>query len=263
MSKQQTPEQIEAAAADDVSRADATLAALEQRVLNDDQDVTPAEIETARSARHFAGLRAEAARRKAAKLREQQLADAREKAYAQARAILAEHTDDDVTAAETAAGEAMMRLREAVRARNDVRERARQVLAACPAVQPHNPVHGQRSTPPQFGYGQFMGDPILWVDGQSLPALNEDQVMDRARKHPAQADHDQARREQEQARARLIEQDAALHGADRSAFHQLPATRRKAALDRLGIDWNSHMREREKTHDLEPIQQIRGTQPWH
>ncbi|MEU2993518.1 hypothetical protein ABZ772_24860 [Streptomyces griseoincarnatus] len=263
MSKQPTPEDLEAAAAEDVRRADQTLAALEQRVLDDDPDVTPQEIETARSARHFAGLREQAAKKKAAALRDQLLADARKQAFAEARAILAEHTDDDVAAAEAAAGEAMMRLREAVRARNDARDRARRVLEACPAVQPHNPVHGQRTLYPQFGYGQYMGDPILWLDGESFPVVNEDVVMDRARKHPAQVDHDQAGREQEQARARLIARDAALHGEDRAAFHQLPATRRKAALDRLGIDWNSHMREREKTHDLEPIQQIRGTQPWH
>ncbi|MGV9281640.1 hypothetical protein [Streptomyces sp. NPDC003730] len=86
-----TPAGIEQAAAEDVRRADESLAALEQRVLDDDQDVTPAEIETARSARHFAGLRQKAAQRKAAKLRQQE-ADA--EAQRRLDAFRAEIPDD-------------------------------------------------------------------------------------------------------------------------------------------------------------------------
>ncbi|MFC8265396.1 hypothetical protein ACFUIZ_06695 [Streptomyces cinereoruber] len=244
----ETPEQIEQAAGDDVRRADETLADLERRVLNDDQDVTPAEIETARSARYFAGLRQQAATRKAAKLREQALAAQREEAMQEARAILAAHDDASVDAAARAAGEAMMKLRDAVRARNDARARALLRLQASPVepiyTQPGDPYY--RAAPSGVGYGQTTDSrDILWVDGQSLPHLNEDTILDRARKHPAQVDYEAARAEQEAGAARLLASDTALHREDQAAFEQLPAARRKRVLDALGEDWDEYMRRRE------------------
>jgi hypothetical protein len=246
----QTPEQIIGAADTEVREADAELTRLEQAVI-DDQDVTPDQIEQARAKRRFAGLRRQAAEKKAAKLREERQAAERAAALAEAGRILAETTDDDVTAAEQAAGEAMMRLRAVVRARNDARERARKVLEACPAVESHNPQLVQlRGTPtaaaPQLGYGWRNGAPILWIDGQAVPHLDEDHVMDRARKHPGRVDQEQAGREQEAARARVVEHDAALYREDRVAFEQLPATRRKPALESLGIDWDGYVERREQ-----------------
>ncbi|GHC26981.1 MULTISPECIES: hypothetical protein [Streptomyces rochei group] len=250
---EQTPEQIEQAAADDVRRADEALAALEQRVLDDDQDVTPAEIETARSARHFAGLRQRAAQKKAAKLREQQLAAERERALADARAILAEVTEDDVTAAVQAAGEAMAKLRATVRARNDVQARALARLQASP-VQRVTQQHGHtRGEPlpvyPDLGHGYssgHRGGTFLWLNGRAVGPLDEAVLMDKARSLPADRDAAEQRALQREAAARLIEQDAALYREDRAAFEQLPAYRRKPALDSLGVDWERYCDQREQ-----------------
>ncbi|MEU3093403.1 hypothetical protein ABZ690_00875 [Streptomyces sp. NPDC006967] len=262
MSKQPTPEDLEAAAAEDVRRADTTLATLEQRVLDDDQDVTPAEIETARSARHFADLRQQAAHKKAATLREQQLAAAREQAYAEARAILAGTTQAHVDDALKTAADAMATLRATVRRHNDVRDRAAQVLARCPAVQPTPlPSPGasrQYWTGPAIGYATLPGGPpALWVDHEPLPVLDENRLMDQARKAPADADHQAEQVTQAEAKARRIGEDADLYQQNRPAFEQLPAHRRKHALDRLGVDWAAYMRERESTHEHEPIRHIR------
>ncbi|KDN75235.1 hypothetical protein DF19_25110 [Streptomyces olindensis] len=247
----ETPEQILATADAEITAADRELRDLEARVIADDTEVTPEAIEQARGRRYFAGLRHQAAEKKAAKLRQEQQAAERAAAVAEAQRILSEVTDDDLAAAEAAAGEAMMRLRAVVRARNDAQERARSVLEACAALEPHNPPIGhQRGTPlaaaPQLGYGWRNGSPILWVDGQAMPRLDEDRVMDRARKHPGQADQEQADRQQEAARVRIIERDVALYRADRAAFEQLPAHRRKPALDSLGVDWDAYTEQRER-----------------
>ncbi|MFC8866378.1 hypothetical protein ACFUAC_01650 [Streptomyces sp. NPDC057148] len=250
---EQTPAAIEAAAADDVRRADEALAALEQRVLDDDQDVTPAEIETARSARHFAGLRQQAARKKAAKLRSEQLAAERDQALADARAILGEVTDDDVTAALEAAGEAMAKLRATVRARNDVLARALARLQASPVQRVTRPSSHTRGEPlpvfPDLGHGWTegaRGGAFLWLDGQAAGPLDENAVMDRARKAPAARDTAEQQARQREAKARLTEQDAALYREDRAAFEQLPAHRRKPALDSLGVDWTAYCDQREQ-----------------
>ncbi|MEV5918948.1 hypothetical protein [Streptomyces sp. NRRL F-5527] len=255
MSKQQTPEEIERTAAEDVLRADQTLADLEQRVLDDDPDVTPAEIETARSARHFAGLRLQAAQRKAAALRKQQLAAEREKALAAARQILAQHPRTEVDEALKAAGEAMAVLREKVRAYNDAAGRAYALLQASP-VEPVNPGgirHRGDPLPvyPALGHGQRDGKPILWVDGRNAMGLDERQLLDAARAYPSERDGERAAVEQEAARRRGVERDAALYREDRAAFEQLPAVRRKPALDALGIDWQQHLDERERALKLQ------------
>ncbi|MEU9641510.1 hypothetical protein [Streptomyces sp. NPDC048188] len=242
MSEQPTPAEIEQAAAEDVRRADATLAALEQRVLDDDQDVTPDEIEAARSARHFAGLRQQAAQKKAAKLREQQQAAEREQALADARAILAEVTDNDVTAVADAAGEAMAKLRATVRAHNDGVRRALARLQGSPV--PPTTAPGQ---PLGWGRPPYAPDrPFLWVDGRPTGPLDEGAVMDRARKAPADQDAAEQQARQREAAARRIEQDAALYREDRAAFEQLPAVRRKPALDSLGVDWDTYTTRREE-----------------
>lgn len=248
---EQTPEELEAAAEAEVREADETLAQLERRVLEDDPDVTSEAIEQARAGRHFAGLRAEAARRKAAALREKAQEAARGAAFAEARQILAEATDEDVRAAVEAAGEAMARLRETVRARNACRERALRVLQACPAVERRDPEVGHirgtsRPVYPELGYGLPEGKPLLWVGGKSLPLLDEDAVMDEARRMPAARDYEQARTEQAAARERQVERDAGLYREDRAAFEELPARRRHAALERLGVDWQRYLDDREQ-----------------
>ncbi|MGA5108696.1 hypothetical protein [Streptomyces pseudogriseolus] len=252
---EQTPAEIERTAAEDVLRADQTLADLEQRVLDDDPDVTPAEIETARSQRHFAGLRLQAAQRKAAALREQQQAAEREKALAAARKILAEHPRTDVDEALKAAGEAMAVLREKVRAYNDAAARAYARLQASP-VEPVNPIGVRHRgdplpTYPALGHGQRNGKPILWVDGRNAMGLDEGQLLDAARSYPSKRDAERAAVEHEAARVRGVERDAALYRSDRAAFDALPATRRKPALDSLGIDWQQHIDERERALKLQ------------
>jgi hypothetical protein len=251
MTEHETPEALEAAAEAEVREADETLAALEQRVLNDDDGVTPVEIETARSVRHFAGLRLQAARRKAEALREKQREKAREAAYAEARQVLAETSDEDVQAAVEAAGEAMARLRETVRARNACRDRALRVLQACPAVERRDPEVGRirgtsRPVYPELGYGLSEGEPLLWVGGKSLPLLDEGAVMDEARRMPAARDYERARTEQAAARERQVERDAGLYRSNRAAFEALPARRRQPALERLGVDWGAYLDEREQ-----------------
>lgn len=67
-----TPEAILAAADTEVRDADAELAALESAVIAD-EDVRPEQIEQARSRKYFAGLRRQAAERKAAALRQEQI----------------------------------------------------------------------------------------------------------------------------------------------------------------------------------------------
>ncbi|MFJ8951859.1 hypothetical protein ACIRO1_17260 [Streptomyces sp. NPDC102381] len=247
---EQTPEEIEAEASADVQRADEALAALEQRVLDDDQDVTPQEIETARSARHFAGLRQRAAQKKAEKLRQDALDAEREQAFADAREILAEVDDDEVTAAVEAAGEAMAKVRAAVRARNDAHDRARARLEASvvEAVAPEPVTYRGQPSPtyPDLGYGWSSGRPILWLDGGVAPRLDEGAEMDRARKMPADRDAAEEQVRQQAAAARLIEQDSALYREDRPAFEALPATRRKPAIDALGIDWQQYIDRRER-----------------
>ncbi|MFF2749552.1 hypothetical protein ACFVVA_28920 [Kitasatospora sp. NPDC058048] len=61
----QTPDQITAAADQEVTEAEQLLAALEDRVRDGDDTVTPTQVEEARGLRRFAQLRREAAQRKA------------------------------------------------------------------------------------------------------------------------------------------------------------------------------------------------------
>ncbi|NEA78029.1 hypothetical protein G3I30_02620 [Actinospica acidiphila] len=223
-----------------------TLAQLEERVRSGDDTVTPEQIEQARVMGRFATLRQEAADRRAAAEREQQEAAEREKAFAEARKILAEVTDTDVAAAEQAAGEAMTRLRETVRARNDAQDRAWKVLQACRAVAPRDRQVGHirgepRPVYPELGYGWDNGRPLLWVGGRSLPRLDEDALLDRARTAPADADSRAQKAANEAARARRIAQDAALYRSDPRAFEELPAVRRKPALESLGVDWSRYL----------------------
>lgn len=134
MNARRTPEEIERAADVDVRRADATLAALEQRVLDDDPDVTPQEIETARSARHFAGLRQRAAQRKASAMRAEQEAAEREATLAAAREVLAAHSLDDVADAYVTARKAVEALVAACDARTDAVSRAATMLLTMDGV---------------------------------------------------------------------------------------------------------------------------------
>lgn len=203
-----TPDDILAAAAAEVADADAELQRLEAAVIADDQDITPAVIEEARGRKYFAALRRQAAEKKAAALREQQAAALREAAYAEARALLDATPQADVDAALAAAGEAMAALRTAVRARNKAHEQALAVLRACPAIeamqQPAVHIKGQpRWQPPKFGLTErpsSLADRwVLWDDGRPLGRLDENALLDAARKAPANADYQAGQEAREQA----------------------------------------------------------------
>lgn len=249
MSDHRSPAEILAAADTEVQEADAELERLEQRVIADDPDVSPEEIEQARGRRYFAGLRRKAAERKAAALREQQLAAEREQALADAAAILAEHDDTAVDAALKAAGKAMLKLREAVRARNDARQRALRRLQASP-VEPCNPAVGHtRGEPlptyPELGHGRvYSGGEILWVGRKAYAHLDENAVMGKALQYPAHLDREAAEAERQEGAVRLLDTDKALYAKDRAAFEQLPALRRKRVFDALGLDWDAHVQAR-------------------
>ncbi|MFF9215503.1 hypothetical protein [Streptomyces viridosporus] len=233
------------------SNAADVLAELEERVRSGDETVTPEEVEHARGLARFAELRKVAAERRAAAEREQQQAAAREQALAEARAILAEVTDDDVTAAVEAAGEAMARLRAVVRARNDVQERALRRLQTSPVQAVRQQIGGIRGEPrptyPDLGHGRSdNGRSFLWLGGRPVGPLDEAALMDKARKMPAARDTAEQQARQREAEARRIELDAALYREDRAAFEQLPAVRRKPALEHLGVSWERHLEQRER-----------------
>lgn len=238
----ETPEDILEAADADVRQADDTLSTLEQRVLDGDQDVKPDDIEKARSLRHWAGLMQKRAARRAEELRQQQLAAEREQALTEARQILDAHDDTAVDAALAAAGKAMLKLREAVRARNEARQHALKRLQASPVEQCDPAVGHQRGAPlptyPVLGHGRaYSSDEILWVDRRAYPHLDENTVMDKARKYPDRLDHEAAEQARKDAAARRLDADMALYREDRAAFDLLPAARRKPAVEALGIDW--------------------------
>ncbi|MET7900353.1 hypothetical protein ABZS86_02370 [Streptomyces sp. NPDC005355] len=69
----ETPEQVLGDAEREISEADKALAALEDRVRAGDDQVQPEEIERARGLRRFAALRKEAAEKRAADLRQEQI----------------------------------------------------------------------------------------------------------------------------------------------------------------------------------------------
>jgi hypothetical protein len=213
-----TPEAILAAADHEIAEADAALAALEERVIADDPEVGPEQIEQARSKRYFAGLAKRRAERKAAALREAEAAQARTLAILEARKILDEAPQADVDQALAAASEAMTALRAAVRARNEARDRALAVLQACPAIEAVARERGQRG--PEFGIVRndgYSGDRWqLWADGRPLPRLDENTLLDRARKAPDTADYEAAQAAAEQARERAQADREARRAARRA-----------------------------------------------
>lgn len=247
---EQTPEEILDEAARQVDQADAALAQLEERVIADDDTVTPEDIEQARGQRHWAGLMRKRAEKRAARLREEQLAAERQAALTEAQAILDKHDDTAVDAAVKAAGKAMGKLREAVRARNEARERALKRLQASP-VEPCNPAVGHtRGEPlptyPTLGHGRaYGGATVLWVGGQQYGRLDEDAVMDAARNQPARLDAEAAEVARKEGAVRLLEADARLYREDRAAFDALPALRKKPALEALGHDWDEYVQRQE------------------
>ncbi|MFC8415696.1 hypothetical protein [Streptomyces coelicoflavus] len=242
----ETPETILAAADAEIEQADAQLAELESKVIDGDTAVTPDQIEDARKSRWWAGLQRKQAEKRAAALREAEAQQARTVAQLEARRILDSVPQTDVDQAEQAAADAMQKLRDVVRARNDARARAIRVLQQCPVIEQGQRPQGLAYTPITAAYDGL--DEVdrsrrLWVDGRVLPALDEAVLMDRVRKAPADADTAARQAANKQAAARLVEQDAALYRSDPRAFEELPARRRKQALDSLGVDYDSYLRD--------------------
>ncbi|MFF0593189.1 hypothetical protein [Streptomyces antibioticus] len=253
----QTPEQILAAADTAVDDADKQLADLEARVIDGDDQVGPDDIEQARSRRYFAGLARRRAEKKADALREAEAQQARTVAQLEARRILDTVPASDVDKALRVAEDAMTALRTVVRARNDARTRAIRALRACPATEPGQHPHGLAYAPVTGvygGHGEVDRTWRLWDDGRALPALDEAALMDQARKAPATADHQAQQTEMAQAKARRIEQDAVLFRSDPHAFAELPAARRRPAVEKAGVTWESYLadptRPRPRTNSL-------------
>ncbi|MGW3179933.1 hypothetical protein ACWDD9_11780 [Kitasatospora sp. NPDC001119] len=96
----QTPDQITAAADQEVTEAEQLLAALEDQVRDGDDTVTPSQVEEARGLHRFAQLRREAAQRKAEAARK---AETNTEAARRRDAFLASVADCTPEAIETAA----------------------------------------------------------------------------------------------------------------------------------------------------------------
>ncbi|MFJ9536626.1 hypothetical protein ACIRPX_05145 [Streptomyces sp. NPDC101225] len=244
-----TPEQIIARADAEIAEADAALAALEERVLDDDPNVGPDDIEQARSRKYFAGLARKRAEKKATALREAEAKQARTVAILEARRLLDEVPQADVDQALKAASDAMQQLRETVRAHNDARARAIAVLNRCPAIEQTVAERGVQA--PALGYARLTGaysghgqvDKVwaLWVDHKPRPALDENQLMDAARKAPAVADDKDRQAAAARSAARRLAADVALWRSNWPAFEALGAGRRKAAVESTGMTWDQYL----------------------
>lgn len=114
----QTPDQITAAADQEVTEAEQLLAGLEDRVRNGDATITPAQVEEARGLRRFAQLRRDAAQRKAEAARK---AEANAETARRRDAFLASvagYTPEAIEAAAKHAEDALFELMELTDLRN-------------------------------------------------------------------------------------------------------------------------------------------------
>ncbi|MFD9905886.1 hypothetical protein [Streptomyces sp. NPDC059063] len=89
------------------AEAEQTLAAMEERVRDGDEDVTPAQLAEARELGRFARLRAEAAARKAERAAAKAAEAKRRRKTERALALLAEHAPQDLAAKYAAARDAL------------------------------------------------------------------------------------------------------------------------------------------------------------
>ncbi|MFJ4867782.1 hypothetical protein [Streptomyces sp. NPDC088757] len=178
----ETPEQILAAADTAIEEADAELQGLEQRVIADDADVTPEQIEQARSRRYFAGLRRQAAEKRAATERQRLAAEAERATLTEVQQLLDAAPKSVVDEKLAAAQRAVAELRDAIDAYNDGAQAAWQVFARTKAVpmtayDPLMPMHHQIR--PGLGWGYVHGSQALWLDGQNIISLDRAGIVKR------------------------------------------------------------------------------------
>ncbi|WP_067071592.1 hypothetical protein [Carbonactinospora thermoautotrophica] len=121
-----TTEQVDLARVDqevnaaeaEAAEAAALVEALEERVRDGDESVTPEQIEQAKSLCGFAKLRVEAARRKAERARQKAAEAARRKAAAEVRERLSRYTDEALAERYRDARDALRKLAAACHERN-------------------------------------------------------------------------------------------------------------------------------------------------
>ncbi|MFG2311175.1 hypothetical protein ACGFS9_21270 [Streptomyces sp. NPDC048566] len=124
----ETPEQILAAADQEVEQADAQLAELESKVIDGDTSVSPDDIEQARKSRWWAGLQRKQAEKRATALREAEADRQRTDAIDQAAAQLAGHPLTDVARKYETAARALAELIDACETRNTAIKAAHRAL---------------------------------------------------------------------------------------------------------------------------------------
>ncbi|MEU0343167.1 hypothetical protein ABZ092_30515 [Streptomyces bobili] len=241
----QTPEQILATADTELHQADDELAALEQAVI-DDQDVTPDQIEAARSRRYFAGLRRKAAEKKAERARQDAIDAAARQAVADFHEALKAYDLDQVPTLQERIEQAVFELLQLAAGHDrTVTSHARRLIKYSGEASnvPVNAIVG--------GYGREairIGDTSHSpADGKAFleQALNAAQQRHYEAKKDQDAEHNQAERERlNQLGKSQAQQDARLYADDRPAFEKLPARRRKPAIEHLGMDWDAYERDR-------------------
>ncbi|WP_046503107.1 hypothetical protein [Streptomyces odonnellii] len=233
----ETPEQVLATADQDVTEAETTVTNLETRVREGDQDVTPDQIEEARSTLRFVHLRREAAVKRADQLRQEQVDTA---AALRRDAFLADIAAYDLGKIP----ELQERIQSAVY----------ELLQLCAG---HSRVltghafrltsYGSASTLPvsaDIGAGSGTPTTTVTVDGtvyqpadgnsavkSALDAARQRHFEDSA-KQDARADAEDQAFRAEQAR-KLAESDARRYGTP--AWDELPARRRIAAERQRGL----------------------------
>ncbi|WP_411076653.1 hypothetical protein [Streptomyces sp. cmx-10-25] len=175
-----TPERILAAADAEVEEADAELQGLEQRVIADDADVTPEQIEKARSRRYFAGLRRQAAGKRAETERQRLAEEARRATLAEVQRLLDAAPKTAVYEKLAAAQQAVTELRDAIDAYNTAGQAAWETFARTKAVPttPYDPTTGAQPRP-GLGWGYIHGARALWLDGRNIIAIHSTELVKR------------------------------------------------------------------------------------
>ncbi|KOU48989.1 hypothetical protein ADK55_19165 [Streptomyces sp. WM4235] len=174
-----TPEHIEALADAETAQAARDLEAIEERVINGDESVTPEQVEQVRGLARFAHLRREAAARKAEAQREREAEERRVATLAEAQRLMDAAPKSAVYEKLAAAQQAVKELREAIHAYNHGARAAFDTLAGTPEVAPA-PFDPSIPNPIGFGYGYPMGQPALWLDGVNVLTLDENGIVKRS-----------------------------------------------------------------------------------
>ncbi|MFD9374674.1 hypothetical protein ACFWBH_03885 [Streptomyces sp. NPDC059999] len=178
-----TPEHIEALADAETAQAARDLEAIEERVINGDESVTPEQVEQVRGLARFARLRREAAARKAEAQREREAEERRVATLAEAQRLMDAAPKSAVYEKLAAAQHAVTELREAIDAYNEAGQAAWQVFAQTKGVpatifDPVTPMQYQVKAGLAWGY--IHGMQALWLDGVNVISLDRAGIVRRA-----------------------------------------------------------------------------------